>query len=294
MFKVMNDTDKSISLVLGSGGARGMAHVGVIRWLEENNYTIDSIAGSSIGALVGGMYALGKLNEFSDWVSAITKLEMIRLMDFSLGQGGLVKGDKIINVLKEMTGERLIENLPIHFTAVATDIINEKEVWLNRGSVFDAIRASMSLPLFFTPFELNGVPLLDGGILNPVPIAPTFKDLTDKTIAINLAGPPDLSLNNPPTNKEKNTGKSVINQKIDRFIESIRPTKPNKSLNGMYDVVDQAIDAMQGTIARQKLAAYPPDIVLELPRNLCGTLEFDRAEEIIRAGYQLAQSQLGD
>lgn len=290
----MSNNGKTVSLVLGSGGARGLAHIGVIRWLEQNHYTIESIAGSSIGALIGGIYALDKLSEFSDWVSAITKLEMIRLLDFSLGQGGLVKGDKIINTLREMTGDQLIEDLPMQFTAVATDIINEKEVWINRGPVFDAIRASISLPLFFTPFDFNGLPLLDGGILNPVPIAPTFKDRTEQTIAINLAGPPDASISALPKDTAPPQKKSIFNQKIDQFIDSIKPAKPEKILTGMYDVIDQAIDAMQGTIARQKLAAYPPDIVLELPRNLCGTLEFYRADEIISAGYELAQSQLGN
>ncbi|MBL4827578.1 MAG: patatin-like phospholipase family protein [Spongiibacteraceae bacterium] len=288
----MSDSNQSISLVLGSGGARGLAHIGVIHWLEENNYTIDSIAGSSIGALVGAMYALGKLSEFSDWIRAITKLEMIRLMDFSLGQGGLVKGDKIINVLKEITGEKLIEELPIHFTAVATDLVNEKEVWINRGPVFDAIRASISMPLFFTPFDFNGLQLIDGGILNPVPIAPTFKDLTDKTIAVNLAGSPNNNLNLPEDKPEVPVEKSIFNRKIDQFIDSIKPAKTEKTFNGMYDIISQSIDAMQGAVARQKLAAYPPDIVLELPRNLCSTLDFHRADEMIAAGYELAKTQL--
>lgn len=289
----MSKNGRSVSLVLGSGGARGLAHIGIIRYLEENDYSIDSIAGCSIGALIGGMHALGKLHEFSEWVSAITKLEMISLLDFSLGQAGLVKGDKIINTLKKMTGESLIEDLPIQFTAVAADIINEKEIWIDEGPVFEAIRASISLPLFFTPFDFKGLQLLDGGILNPVPIAPTFKDRTDQTIAVNLSGPPDNTLTLAGDTTEENKEKSIFNQKIDQFIESLKPAKPNKSLSGMYDVVDQAIDAMQGTIARQKLAAYPPDIVLELPRNLCGTMDFDRATEIIDAGYQLAKQQLG-
>ena len=286
----MEDTGKSISLVLGSGGARGLAHIGIINWLEHNNYRIESIAGCSIGALVGGVYALGKLDEFTDWVKAIDTLEMIKLLDFSLGQGGLVKGDRIIDTLTALTGDSLIEHLPIPFTAVAADIVNEKEVWISHGPIFDAIRASISLPLLFTPFERDGVALLDGGILNPVPIAPTFKDDTDLTVAVNLSGPPDFSL---ATEKQvvinDELEKSAFSQKIDQFIDSIMPDMPAKKSSSMYAVAYQAIDAMQGTIARQKLAAYPPDRVLEIPRNLCATLDFDRGQELIEFGYECAQ-----
>jgi NTE family protein len=291
----MTDNGKSVSLVLGSGGARGLVHIGIINWLQENNYRIESIAGCSMGALVGGVYALGKLDEFTDWVKAITTLEMIKLMDFSLGKGGLVKGDKIINTLAGLTGHSLIEDLPIAFTAVAADIANEKEIWISEGPIFDAIRASISLPLLFAPFERKGAKLLDGGILNPVPIAPTFKDHTDLTIAVNLSGPPDFSLNKniePPAVLQ--TEPSSFTKKIDRFIDSITPDASERSSSSMYKVAYQAIDAMQGTIARQKLAAYPPDKLLEVPRNLCGTLEFDRADELIQYGYALAARELAD
>ncbi len=188
---------KSISLVLGSGGARGMAHIGIINWLEENGYSIDSIAGCSIGALVGGIYAAGKLDEFTAWLRALDRLDIVKLMDVSIGKGGLVQGDRVIDTLKELVGEQLIEDLPIPFTAVAADIGREKEIWLARGPLFDAIRASISLPLFFSPFPYRDTKLLDGGILNPVPIAPTFDDGTDLTIAVNLAGTP-VSDGQPP------------------------------------------------------------------------------------------------
>ena len=139
---------KTVSLILGSGGARGLAHIGVIHWLEENNYTIKSISGSSIGALIGGVYAAGKLDEFEQWVCALTKLDILSLLDISWSSSGLVHGDKIINTLVDLVGNQIIEDLPIPFTAVATDISKEKEVWINSGSLFDAIRASISLPLF--------------------------------------------------------------------------------------------------------------------------------------------------
>lgn len=285
----------TVSLVLGSGGARGLAHIGVIRWLEEHHFQIQSIAGCSMGALVGGIYATGKLQEYEQWVCAITKLDILTLIDLSFGKGGLVKGEKIINTLKNLIGDYLIEDLPITFTAVATDIANEREIWINKGSLFDAIRASISLPFFFTPAKYHGLNLIDGGVLNPVPIAPTFHDLTDLTIAVNLNGP---RIENVPEEKRAPialpAGALPFQEKITQFLAGLQPFKAEKKDDDldMYYIAHQSFDAMQGAIARQKLAAYPPDAVVELPKNACGTLEFDRAEEMIALGYQKAQESL--
>lgn len=285
---------KTVSLVLGSGGARGFAHIGVIHWLEENGYKIESISGCSMGALIGGIYAAGKLDDFESWVRAITKVDIVKLLDLSWEKSGLVKGDKIINTLTELVGDVVIEDLPIAYTAVAADILNEKEVWMNSGSLFDAIRASISLPLFFTPFRYNDVDLIDGGVLNPVPIAPTFSDATDLTIAVNLVGKVD--------NKEKITidknstteNKSPFTEKITDFVDSFKDSAVSQISNdwGVHDIANQAFDAMQSTIARQKLAAYPADYSIEIARNACGTLEFDRSSEMIELGYRRAQENL--
>jgi NTE family protein len=140
------ETRTTVSLVLGSGGARGLAHIGVIHELEARGFEIASISGCSIGALIGGVYAAGKLDEFERWVRAVTKMNMVNLLDLSWARHGLVKGDRIISTLVELVGDMTIEELPIPFTAVAADIKNEKEVWLNSGRLFDAIRASISLP----------------------------------------------------------------------------------------------------------------------------------------------------
>ena len=285
----MAEARVSVSLVLGSGGARGYAHIGVIQWLEENGYEIRSVVGSSMGALIGGIYALGKLDAYRDWVLTIDKLDVFRLLDFSLGEGGLVKGDRIMNALKEYMEDKRIEDLPIPYTAVASDIANEKEVWINRGNIFDAIRASISLPLFFTPCERNGVYLLDGGILNPVPIAPTFQDGNQRIIAVNLAAAPSGEYREPD---EADGGDDGMLEKIREFMHTLRPAGSIRKQLGFYEVVDQAFDAMQGTIARQKIAAYPPDILVEIPRNLCGALEFDRARELMDVGYRAAAAQI--
>ena len=267
---VSKSKGKTVSLVLGSGGARGLAHIGVIHELEENGFEIRSIAGCSMGALIGGVYAAGKLDEFEKWIGAITKIDIVTLLDISWQRNGLVKGEKVINSLIELVGDRMIEDLPIPFTAVAADIQNEKEVWINSGRLFDAIRASISLPLFFTPVSRGNVKLIDGGVLNPVPIAPTFNDETDVTIAVNLGGPPDVADELPE--EEPDTEPSSLQERVGRFIDELQGSRRDDDNSwGAYDVADQAFDAMQSTIARQKLAAYPPDVVIDISRNACGT-----------------------
>jgi len=288
----MSESKKEVSLVLGSGGARGLAHIGVIRWLEEHNYQIKSISGCSMGAVIGGIYAAGKLAEFELWVCAIKKMDIVSLLDISWRKNGLVKGDKIIDTLIALVGDQKIEDLHIPYTAVAADIASEKEVWLQSGSLFDAIRASISLPMFFTPFTINGVDLIDGGVLNPVPIAPTFSDQTDMTIAVNLGGPAQVKPIAKAVSVEKKS--SVFHDKISRYISKFQSTLITDTVIDLsaYDIANQAFDAMQGTIARQKLAAYPPDYTVEIARNACGTFEFDRATEIIELGYNNAQKYL--
>lgn len=280
---------QTVSLVLGSGGARGLAHIGVIQWLEENNYQIKSISGCSAGALIGGIYAVGKLDEFVHWMSAIDKISMARLLDISWQSSGLFKGDKIINNLVELIGDTKIEQLSIPFTAVAANVADEKEVWLNSGSLFDAIRASISLPLFFTPFEVNGELLVDGGVLNPVPIAPTFGDKTDLTLAVNLGG----ELMTHPIELKQNSENidSGLHHKISRYLDKIQDSfmeSTNINLDA-FDIANQAFDAMQSSIARQKLAAYPPDMSINIPQNLCGTFDFDLSEQLISYGYNAAK-----
>ena len=288
---------KTISLVLGSGGARGLAHIGIIRWLKGNNYDIRSISGCSMGALVGGVYACGKLDEFEEWMRVISKLDIVKLLDISWGKQGLVEGERIMSALKDLVGDRRIEDLEIEYTAVAADISREKEIWLKSGSLFDAIRASISLPLFFIPAELKGMSLLDGGILNPVPIAPTFEDHNDLTIAVNLGGLPSgephpKQQDRPKENSEPR--ENIVRSKITSFLEDVKSRNPLEGSGSwkMLGIANQTFDAMQSAIARQKLAAYPPDRTIVIARDACGTLEFDRADEMIRLGYETAARTL--
>ncbi len=281
----------TVSLVLGSGGARGLAHIGVIRWLEENNFEIKSISGCSIGALIGGVYAAGKLDQLEEWMISLKKTDIASLLDFSWGSGGIFKGDKIINTLVGFLEDIQIENLPLPFTAVAADIVTEKEVWLNSGSLFEAIRASVSLPLLFTPVKAGASILIDGGVLNPVPIAPTFNDDTDLTIAVNLGGALQKKHTEIKNELEENNAIGKFQYDIKSFIDSFKTKdqEPNVKNWSMYEVADKAFDTMQSTIARLKIASYPPDLEIEIARNACGTLEFERSAEMIKLGYEKAQ-----
>jgi len=289
----MDDKTNSVSLVLGSGGARGLAHIGIIRYLDANGYKIESVSGCSMGALVGGIYAAGKLDEYEAWVKKIDKFDIFSLLDFTFGRSGLVKGDKLIANLSRMVGDVRIEDLPVAFTAVAADITREREVWISKGPLFDAIRASISLPLFFTPFEYKGVKLLDGGIFNPVPMAPTYHDVTDMTIAVNLIGPMTRESELSDTVGNGQNEQEDFGDKFKAFLTRLIPDSPGK--DGDWDffyIASQSFDAMQGVIARQKLAAHPPDVTIEIPRNACGILEFDRAEEMVELGYRRAEEAL--
>jgi NTE family protein len=282
---------KTVSLVLGSGGARGLAHIGVIHWLEENDFKIKSIVGCSIGAVIGGIYAAGKLDVYEQWVRCLTKVDIVTMLDLSWDKSGLVRGDKLINTLIGLVGEKLIEDLPISFTAVAADLRGQKEVWIRSGSLFDAMRASFAIPLFFTPFKYKGVDLVDGGVLNPVPIAPTSGDQTDITIAVNLNGPTETPTEPVVVPAAPQSPSSPLREKLNRFISRLQPSMPGGGNRdwGPYEIAIQGFEAMQSAISRQKLAAYPPDVVIDIPRNVCKTLEFDRAAEIIALGYKKAK-----
>lgn len=272
---------KTVSLVLGSGGARGLTHIGVIRWLEENNYEIKSISGCSMGALVGGFYAAGKLDAYVTWLSSLNMLDMLKLVDLQ-GSSGLMKGAKLMKKLEELVGDYKIEELDIKFTAVAADINEEKEIWMSSGSLLEAIRASISLPMFFTPYKYKGRLLIDGGILNPVPIAPTFHDDTDLSIAVNLGALEQGSI----SLREKKRDEALLT-KVKEYLLGMALPKGSEESDNMYNVANKAFDSMQSTIARVKLAAYPPDVEIRVPRELCSTLEFDKVEELIEYGYRL-------
>jgi len=292
---------KDISLVLGSGGARGLAHIGAIRVLEAHGLQIRSLAGSSMGALIAGFYAAGKLDDYEAWVRELTEFNVLRFLDIAWGGSGMLKGDMLMGTLKDFIGDHRIEDLPIPLTIVATDVRARKEVWINEGSLFDAIRATIAVPTVFTPHLIKGRQLLDGGILNPVPIAPTLQDTTDAIIAVSVSGEPKKL--KPPSQQVKTADKperqrSVYRKHIDQFIDNLQD---RLGLNGKDEDTEQlsladaamlSIDTMEASIARCKLAAYPPDLLIEVPINTCGAHEFYRAREVIAAGEYWTEQAL--
>ena len=264
---------KTVSLVLGSGGARGLTHIGVIEWLCQNNFDIRSIAGTSIGALIGGIHAAGKLNIYKDWVSALEKKDVIRLLDISFARQSLFKGDRIIDVLREMIGDFEIENLPVSYTAVATDMHAQREVWINHGSLFDAIRASIAIPSIFSPYKHQGKVFLDGSLVNPIPVGPTLNDKTDLTIVVNLNGKVQESPIDRTSVSHKSAKSSDLSlsqkryhQGIVDFINSISSNNKTSTARelSLLEIIAKSMDTMQSKIARFQLAAYSPDAVISI------------------------------
>ncbi len=254
--------NKAVSLVLGSGGARGLAHIGVIRCLEERGYQIHSIAGASMGALIGGIYAAGKLDDYASWVCSLQKIDVVRLLDPNISlAGGIFHGDKIIQVLRDLLGDYTIEDLPISYTAVAADIKRRREVWIRDGLLFDAIRASIGIPTLFTPVRSSGRLLLDGGLVNPVPISATLQDNTAMTIAVDASALDDSVHNG--TNAADNA----------------------QDLNA-FDILGQSFETMQAMITRFQLAANPPDLLINIPARICSLYAFYKAEMVIAYGYK--------
>jgi len=287
----------TVSLVLGSGAARGLAHIGIIEWLNDHGHRIESIAGSSMGALVGGVYAAGELDSYKQWVLALEKVDVIRFLDLSFSSEGLFKGDRLMDVLREMVGDRNIEDLPVNFTAVACDLDRQREVWLTDGPLFDAIRASIAIPTVFTPHRYRGMKLLDGGLLNPVPIAPTFKDLTDLTIAVDLNGVRSVDTTHDMTSVESQEESSVHRHAtVQRFLDSIQNSigQRQDSDLGLFDLLSSSFETMQNAISSIKLATYAPDILIQIPRSACKAYEFDRAAELIELGHAMASEAFSD
>jgi len=290
----MQKKRRTISLVLGSGGARGHAHIGVIRALEEYGFEIRNISGASMGALIGGIYAAGKLDTYQVWAFQLEKSDVVRLLDFSFDWKSLFKGERIFGVLRDLIGDRQIEDLDRGFTAVATALDEQREVWLNEGSLFTAIRASSAVPGVFSPVNLDGRLLVDGGLVNPIPIAPTLNDATDLTIAVNLnamtpAHEREAARKRLQTPHIDDEHRSRIAQFIDEWFT--RDDKKPDTL-AAAEVLTRSIDVMQGAIARLKLAAYAPDEVIDIPREAASFFEFHRAREMAELGYEITRRTL--
>ena len=285
---------RNVALVLSSGGARGVAHIGVIEELTKSGYTITSVAGTSMGALVGGMLAKRTLPEFTEWMLAFTKMDVIKFMDLTIGHGGLIKGEKLMKVLADYIGDVNIEDLAIPFSCVAADLIGHKEYVFNKGSLLQAIRASSSIPTVLLPVSLDGMLLVDGGVLNPLPLDLVKRSNGDILIAVNVnANIPYKSPVQKPEHAdlEKYYGKmrAALNEKwagvIDHYIEKYRIGKtPKPKPANMFDVISESIILAQNKAAEIYVEKYKPDILIETSVNIASSFDFFKSEELIEAG----------
>ena len=345
--------NKRIALVLGSGGARGYAHIGVIEELEHRGYDIACIAGCSMGAVIGGIYAAGKLPEYKAWIESLDYLDVLRLVDVSFRLGA-IRGEKVFGKIRDIVGEINIEDLPIPYTAVATDLTNQQEIWFQEGNLHSAMRASAAIPSLFTPVVQGNRTLVDGGLLNPLPIVPVVSSHCDLIVAVNLNSTTQKHytlpvIERPPAVKKRFDGlmNSIgshlpFRRKLELTGEdglrlaqarlkpsaavltgnpwlmadvesadpqgqqpSAAPTQAGapKSASGsiiidnvgpasLLDLINQSFEVMQTSLAQYKIAGYPPDILINVPKRVCRFFEFYKAPELIALGREIARDTL--
>jgi NTE family protein len=270
-------TSRRVALALGGGGARGYAHIGAIRELERRDYEIVAVSGTSMGAVIGGLYCAGKLDPYTDWVMGLTQRDVIRLLDPSIKAPGLIKAEKVMARVRDLLHGARIEDLPIPFTAVATDLVAQREVWFQDGPVEAALRASIAIPSAIAPVIVDGRLLADGGLLNTLPITPLTSARADLVIAVSLAGPATTPASVP-------TGRSVSRTEgsAAQIPQGLRT----------LEVVEMALQSMQRLITSYRIAAYPPDLIIEVPVDAAGTMDFHRAGELIELGQRRAAETL--
>ena len=250
---------QKVALVLSMGGARGIAHIGVIEELLRHNFEITSIAGSSMGAMVGAMYAAGKLEECKEWLYSWDKRKTWELADLTLSRDGLVKGDRFIKELKQIIPVMNIEDLPIPYVAMATDIVCDQEVRFDSGNLYDAIRATISIPMLFRPLRKDGMVLIDGGILNPLPLNQVHRTEGDILIAVDVNAPIDCG---------------------------------KKKKMSPYNLLTESSRMMMQQITRYQVERCQPDILIQMSGNAYDMLEFHHAASIVETGIEITRDAL--
>lgn len=295
--------DEKVALVLGAGGARGLAQIGVIEALQARGIDIVAVAGSSSGALVGGVFAAGHLAVYSDWMCSLNRNQMLRLLDPGLGGPALFRGERLMHALRELFGEPRIEDLPIDFTAVAVDLMRQREVWLRRGDLWDAIRASFAIPGLFTPHVVHGRELVDGGLLAPLPITATRLSDAHRLIAVDMHSWPQKPPGAPatvnghgdahPDAHAGDAGQRLARWWNARFGHDHAAASGDMPAHmGFNELMARSLDTMQAQIARVHLALDPPELVIRIPRDACQFYEFWRARELISIGRTQADKAL--
>lgn len=322
-----------VALVLGSGGARGYAHIGVIEALEARGFEIIAVSGCSMGALIGGIYAAGKLPEYRDWVCNLDYLDVLKLVDVTWSPMGAMRASKVMSKLEDLVGDILIEDLAIPLTTVATDLIRQREVWFQNGPLLQAIRASIAVPGVITPVHLGEQVLVDGGLLNPLPIMPVVAaHQADFVVAVNVTAhsplPVTLEELLPKEEEESDDSRSEQarerDQEVSNWLGDVRLATRKlwsgfgtngDSGNGVgangesddqeesseargrrewgkLDMILESFDITQAALAKYKVAGYPPDVLIEIPKTVCSTYEFHRGKDLIRLGRHLADEAL--
>ena len=336
---------KRVALVLGSGGARGYAHIGVIEEIERRGYDIACIAGCSMGAVIGGIYAAGKLEDYRNWIESLDYLDVLRLVDVSFRLGA-IRGDKVFGQIRKIVGEINIEQLRIPYTAVAADLTNQQEIWFQEGCLHQAMRASAAIPSLFTPVMQGNRMLVDGGILNPLPIVPVVSSHCDLIIAVNLNATTQKQYQLPVIERpaafkmrfdallsslgsrlpfRRKPAEELIRIEQEIVAEGLAPPNPwladvanpegqqpaaaperegaPKSATGSFiidnvgpasllDLINQSFEVMQTSLAQYKIAGYPPDVLINVPKRVCRFFEFYKAPELIALGREIARDTL--
>ncbi len=316
-----------IALALGSGGARGYAHIGVIDEVVARGYDIVAISGCSMGALIGGVYAAGQLDGYRDWVCKLDYFDILKLVDVTWSPMGAMRANRVMNKLASLVGETLIEDLPIPVTTVATDLNRQREVWFQSGPLLRAIRASIAVPGIITPVSLGDQVLVDGGLMNPLPIIPTVSAQADLILAVNATA----QTHQPVTLEELLPAKEAAEEQareaeldaqgagFSGWLDGVRgraqrmftfgggedDDEAGGSANGelshknaterawsKLDIMLASFEITQGALAKYKIAGYPPDILVDIPKTVCGAYEFHRAEALICLGRHLAAQAL--
>lgn len=284
---------QKVALVLSGGGARGTAHIGVVEEILRQDFEISSVAGTSMGAVVGGVHALDELTAFKEWLCTLDKMKIFQMFDFNFGAQGLIKGEKVLNRMQEFMSDEMIENLRIPYTAMATDIVNRKEVVFDKGSLFKAIRASIAIPAVITPVKSDDGLLVDGGVLNNIPINKVARTDGDILIAVNVnANVPVLDL--VLSKKQSEENKTIYQKRIKSFqdqLKKLHPLSHNEKL-GYFHLVDKTIGLMMHKMVEAELENHKPDVLINVSRDICTAFDFYRSEELIEIGRQAARNSL--
>lgn len=290
---------KKVHLVLGSGGARGIAHIAVIEELEKAGYEIIEVIGCSMGAVVGGIYAAGHLPEYKEWITGLSRRGVFDLLDFTFTKQGFVKGEKLFAKHIEVTGNENMEEFKIPFTAVATDMRHHKEVHFRSGDLYKALRASVSMPGFFVPVVEDGKVLVDGGVLNPLPINLVEKEEDAIIVAVNLNGRPDPKYDKKPEPDKLEEMQKWFDKMLPDSMKSSRKNKAKAELPAeedsfsLIELMDSSFSFTQDRLTELLIEMHKPDHVIEIPRNACGVFDFDQGKRIYDIGREAFRKVFG-